>query len=153
MTDVNVAHERVQVQAAKKRRRPQIYYTAGPGGLISSYQHSRDGNITTDVAVTYSGQLFDVCRKLDAEVYAVASSPDYPRSEELHDGVYHIRQRRCPWETWRGPMFHLGDLVGSLGHTRRPSGTARTSWSSTGAIRTIISTRPSACSGSKSSRS
>ena len=52
MSDVNVAHERVEVQAAKKRRRARIYYTAGPGGLIRSYQHWRDGNITTDVAVT-----------------------------------------------------------------------------------------------------
>jgi glycogen synthase len=114
MTNVNVANDRVRV--AKKRRRARVYYAAGPGNLIGAYQQWRDGDHPTDVVITYSSQFFEVCRRLDAEGYAVASSPDYPEDIEVREGPYRVRHRPCPWERWQGPMFHVGEYIGTLWH-------------------------------------
>ena len=98
-------------------RRKRVYYTAGAGNLIGAFQHWRQGiDLPTEVTVTYSSQFFEVCRALQMDVVAVGSSPFYERTEQVQDGSYRIRQRRSPWERWRGPMFHIGETFGNLRH-------------------------------------
>lgn len=104
-------------RAARAPRRRRVYYTAGPGELIASFQHWRQGiDLPTEVTVTYSSQFFEVCRALDLDVLAVGSSPFHERTEQVQDGPYRVRQRRSPWERWRGSMFHVGETFGNLRH-------------------------------------
>jgi len=54
----------------------RIFYAAGPGNVIGTYQHYLRGEPDpTQVSKTYSGQFFDVCRKLDLDATVVTVNP------------------------------------------------------------------------------
>ncbi|MBV8317172.1 MAG: glycosyltransferase [Planctomycetaceae bacterium] len=116
MTNLSVMSDRDRL--AQERRRPRVYYPAGPGNLIGAFRRwlREDAEDPNQMAVTYSGQLFDVCRKFECEVMAVASSPSYPKAEELRDGPFRVRHRPSLWELWHGPMYHIGEYLGNMRH-------------------------------------
>lgn len=83
-----------------------IFYLAGPGDIIGTYRHWRAGrDDPSQVAVTYSGQFFDVCRTLGRPGLAVAYRD---QSDRVADDGFEVIHRRIPMQTWRGPFFHLG---------------------------------------------
>lgn len=58
----------------------RILYAAGPGDVIGTYRQWIEGQDDhTQVAVTYSGQFYDVCRELGAKGYIISSHPDKRR--------------------------------------------------------------------------
>jgi glycogen(starch) synthase len=87
-------------------------YAAGPGDIIGTYRHWREGRDDPgQVAMTYSGQFYDVCRDLRAHGYAIAS---HPRRETLKDGAFRIEHRTIPFANSSGPLYHLGQFLSGV---------------------------------------
>lgn len=80
----------------------RIMYTAGPGDVIGTFRHWREHrDDPSQVAVTYSGQFYDVCEALGAQGFVFAT---HPRREVVKDGRFRIE--------------HLGCQAGSSGRVR-----------------------------------
>ncbi len=62
----------------QRRTRPlRIFYAAGPGNVLGTYKSWKDGkDDPLQLAATFSGQFYDVCRELDAQGYIVSSHYD-----------------------------------------------------------------------------
>ena len=75
--------------APVKNRRPlRILYAAGPGDVVGTYRHWKEGrDDPSQVAVTYSGQFYDLCRDLGAEGYVISYCP---RPDKLGFETVHI---------------------------------------------------------------
>ena len=90
-------------------RAPRILFLDGPGSTIVSYQRWRaDDNHPGETAVTYSGQLFSVARRLGAKVMAI--SPIGP-AERLDDGDFVIEHRPQPWPNASGAGFYAAQAL------------------------------------------
>src|SRR5436305_14053187 len=73
----------------------RILYVAGPGDVAGTYAHWKAGrDDPSEVAVTYSGQFFDVCRELGAPGYVIASSA---KPADVRDGQFRIVHRPIPF--------------------------------------------------------
>lgn len=83
----------------------RLFYAAGPGNIIGTYRHWRNGqDDPSQVALTYSGQFYDVCRQLGAQGYAVAA---HPQRELVRDGQFALEHLPRPWPQARGIFYHL----------------------------------------------
>ncbi|HSU69397.1 MAG TPA: glycosyltransferase family 4 protein [Tepidisphaeraceae bacterium] len=93
----------------KARTRPlRLMYAAGPGDVIGTYRHWHEGRDDPgQVAMTYSGQFYDVCRDLGAKGYVLAS---HPRRETVRDGDFRVEHRTIPFIAARAPLYHLGQF-------------------------------------------
>ena len=90
----------------------RILYAAGPGNVLGTYRHWKDGNDDpTQIAMTYSGQFYDVCHELDARAYVIATCPI---PGKLKDGNFRIVHRTVPFETASGFLYHLGQFYYGL---------------------------------------
>ena len=77
------------------RKSLRILYAAGPGDVIGTYRHWKQGlDDPSEVAVTYSSQLFDVCRELGAEAWVISY---HPRRQKLRDGPFVVEHRPLPF--------------------------------------------------------
>ncbi len=86
----------------------RILYAAGPGDVIGTYRHWKEGrDDPSQVSVTYSGQFYDVCRDLAAHGYVIASCPTPGR---LRDGRFTLEHRPIPLENGPGALYHLGQV-------------------------------------------
>lgn len=93
-------------------RRTRLFYAAGPGDIIGTFGHWREGrDDPSEVAVTYSSQFFDACRDLDAEGYAISY---HPRAGFVQDGRLRLRHRPIPLWTRGGALFHVGQVWSGL---------------------------------------
>jgi glycosyltransferase involved in cell wall biosynthesis len=91
----------------------RILYLAGPGDVIGTYRHWRENrDDPSQIAVTYSGQFYGVCREMGYEAIVVSS---HPRREKIIDEQFEIEHRPLAVRGWRGPFYHLGQY---LFHTR-----------------------------------
>jgi glycosyltransferase involved in cell wall biosynthesis len=99
--------------AAPQLRRPlRILYAAGPGDVVGTYRHWKEGrDDPSQVAVTYSGQFYDLCRDLGAEGYVISYCP---RPDRLRDGPFRVLHRRVPFMRAPGPLYHLGQMWSGL---------------------------------------
>lgn len=96
------------VQPESSHRALRLMYAAGPGDIIGTYRHWREGHDDPgQVAMTYSGQFYDVCKEIAAAGYAIAS---HPRREILTDGPFRIEHRPIPFQQSRAPLYHLGQI-------------------------------------------
>ena len=87
-------------------------YAAGPGDVIGTYRYWREGRDDPgQVAMTYSGQFFDVCRELGASGYVIAS---HPRREVVKDGTFRVEHKRIPFAKSIGLLYHLGQVLSGL---------------------------------------
>ena len=69
----------------------RILYAAGPGNVLGTYRHWREGkDDPTQVAITYSGQFYEVCQELNAQTYVIATCRIPGR---LADGNFRIVHR------------------------------------------------------------
>ena len=90
----------------------RVMYAAGPGDIIGTFRHWRDGcDDPGQVAMTYSGQFYDVCRALGADGYAIAS---HPRREVVRDEQFRIEHRAIPFTKGPAPLYHFGQLLSAL---------------------------------------
>jgi glycosyltransferase involved in cell wall biosynthesis len=54
-------------------RRRDVLYCEGPGDIVAAYkQWKRGADFTSETSVTFSGQLFDMCRAENLSVYALS---------------------------------------------------------------------------------
>ena len=95
--------------AAEAGAKPhRIFYALGPGDVVSSYRHWRDGKrVATETSLTWSGQFFDFCRTAGHRGYAVSSHAD---AQRLVDGPISVENR--PKRPFRGGIqYHLSQAL------------------------------------------
>src|SRR5271154_641190 len=94
-------------------RKPlRIFYAAGPGNVIGTYRHwKQHRDDPSQLAVTYSGQFYQVVRDLGAKAYVIASCPVRDR---VRDGEFNIQHWPIPFEDNSGPLYHFGQLIYGL---------------------------------------
>ncbi len=86
----------------------RIFYAAGPGDVIGTYRHWKQGrDDPSQVAVTYSAQFYSLCKELGAEGYVLSFCR---RRERVRDWPFVIEHRRLRWERGRGPLYHVGQI-------------------------------------------
>lgn len=91
----------------------RILYAAGPGNAIGTYQHWKKGeDDPSQVAITYSGQFYDVCSALNAEGYLIAANEN---AQYLRDGQFTLEHRPIPWKSASAVLYHLGQMWYGLG--------------------------------------
>ncbi|MEX0744870.1 MAG: glycosyltransferase, partial [Phycisphaeraceae bacterium] len=90
----------------------RILYATGPGELIPTYRHWRQGNDDpTQMNVAYTHQFHDMCQRLGAHAWLI--SPRGPK-RTLDDGAVRIDYRPIPLFNRGGVLHHLGLLWYSL---------------------------------------
>ena len=62
----------------------------------------------TEMSITYSSQVEDLCRDIGAEAYIVSS---HDRKEVLRDGPFALEHRPKPMLGATGVRFHLGEIL------------------------------------------
>ncbi len=91
----------------------RILYAAGPGNVIGTYKHWVNGqDDTSEVAVTYSEQFYNLCRILDAEAYVISS---FNQKEILRDDEFTIEHRPMLFQSSSRIITHLNQLWYGLG--------------------------------------
>jgi glycosyltransferase involved in cell wall biosynthesis len=91
------------------KRALRVYYMAGPGDTLASFEHWRAGRDHPEVThVTYSSQLFDVCRELGAEAWAVGT---HPRPGRASEGGITVEHRGDPLAAKSGAAYHAAHLA------------------------------------------
>src|ERR1039458_3165394 len=86
----------------------RILYAAGPGDVIGTYRHWKAGrDDPAQVAITYSGQFYDLCKELGARGYVISTNPKRERITEDNLIIEHrpLRFARGPM-----PLYHLGQI-------------------------------------------
>jgi glycogen(starch) synthase len=90
----------------------RVFYMAGPGDVAGTFRHWREGrDDPSEVARTYSGQFFDLCRELDLRAHVVAFAP---QRTSAGDGRILVEHRPIPWAKASGVRFHLGRVLYGL---------------------------------------
>lgn len=92
-----------------KRSKPlRLFYAAGPGNVLGTYQYwLTNQDDPSQVAVTYSGQFYQVCHTLNAKGYVFSSNSE----KAFHrDKQFTIEQ--CPKLFTQGSslLYHLGQV-------------------------------------------
>ncbi|MBW4618446.1 MAG: glycosyltransferase family 4 protein [Cyanosarcina radialis HA8281-LM2] len=89
-------------------KRLKILYAAGPGNIIGTYNYwIKNEDDPSQVAITYSGQFYEVCRELEARAYAISSDKE---KKVVDDERFRIEHRPFP-SLKNSPIFyHLGLL-------------------------------------------
>ena len=93
---------------SRRRRERRIVYAAGPGDIAGTYWHWKQGqHDPSQLALTYSGQFFDVCRDAQVRAYVLArcEAPAFVRDE-----MCVIEHRIVPFYAARGVLYHLGQI-------------------------------------------
>lgn len=88
----------------------RILYAAGPGDVIGTYHHWKQGrDDPSQVAVTYSGQFYSLCKELGAQGYVLSTCP---RVDRVIDGRFRIENRPVPFG--KGRLYHFGQIFNGL---------------------------------------
>lgn len=89
----------------------RVFWCAGPGDIIDAHQYwKRNARYPNEVSLTFSGQIEDFCKEIDATAYFVAS---HQRKAHLSDGAFTMEHR--PKRVRSGARYHLGELAYGLG--------------------------------------
>jgi hypothetical protein len=91
-------------------KRPlRILYAAGPGNVIRTFEHWKAGrDDPSQVAVTYSGQFYDVAR---IWTRARPSSRRTSSGASCRDGNFRIEHRPFPAWARGGALYHVSRVV------------------------------------------
>ena len=93
----------------------RILYAAGPGDVTGTYRHWKDGHDDpAQVSLAYSGQFYDLCRKLGARGLVISSARAAGR-RSCRDGPFIFVNRPIPFENRGGALYHLGQIWAALG--------------------------------------
>lgn len=86
----------------------RVLYLAGPGDVVNTYRHWKRGEYDpTQIALTYSGLFYDVCRHIGAKAFVVSTNP---RRDRIDDGDITIVQFRPLFHAGPSVLYHLGQL-------------------------------------------
>src|SRR5687767_10128194 len=90
----------------------RILYAAGPGDVLGTYRHWKAGrDDPSQVAVTYSGQFYDLCREIGAEGYVISYCP---RRDRIIDGPFRVEHRPVAFQRGPGPLYYAGQVWSGL---------------------------------------
>src|SRR5436309_10396673 len=90
----------------------RILYAAGPGDVIGTFQHWKEGHDDpSQVNMTLSGMFYDLCRANSDKAYVVAS---HPKPGRVEDGDFIIVHRPTPFLSRSGLLYHLGQVITAL---------------------------------------
>ena len=90
----------------------RIFYAAGPGNIIGTYRHWKEGREDpTQVNMTISGMFFSLCRDHGDKAYVVSSCRQTAR---LEDGNFKIVHRPTPFQDASGVLWHLGQVLAAF---------------------------------------
>lgn len=90
----------------------RVFYMAGPGDVIGTYEHWRDGvDDPQQVSVAYSNQFYEVCQRNGWRGSVVSYCP---RRAVVRDGGFRIEHLPVPFQNRSGALFHLGWYAFSL---------------------------------------
>jgi glycogen(starch) synthase len=93
-------------------KRLRVFYAAGPGDVVGTYRHWRAGeDDPSQIAVTYSGQFFDLCRELGAIARVVSR---HPRRDRIHDNAFDVANCPALFDKRSGVLFHVGQYLYNL---------------------------------------
>lgn len=94
-------------------RKPlRIFYAAGPGNVIGTYRHWKQGREDpSQVNMTISGMFFSLCAEHGDEAYVVASCR---QPGCIKDGRFRIVHRRTPFQDANGLLYHLGQTLAAM---------------------------------------
>jgi glycosyltransferase involved in cell wall biosynthesis len=94
----------------------RILYCAGPGDVVGTYRHWKAGyDDPAQVAITYSGQFYDVCRQLGADAWVISYCA---REDHVADGPFRVEHRPLPVPAGApGPLYRLGQIWSGLRFT------------------------------------
>jgi glycosyltransferase involved in cell wall biosynthesis len=108
MQIVQLPQEVAQQPPTQTTRSLRVLYAAGPGNVLGTYQNWLNGqDDVSQVAVTYSSQFFDACRKLNAQGYVISSCAE---KGVLQDEQFKIEHRPHPTQYMSGVRYHLGQI-------------------------------------------
>jgi glycogen synthase len=92
----------------------RVFWCAGPGDIIDAHEYwKRGARYPTEVSLTFSGQIEDFCKDINATAYFVAT---HQRKAFLQDGAFTMEHR--PKRARSGAAFHLGEISYGLGLLR-----------------------------------
>jgi glycosyltransferase involved in cell wall biosynthesis len=96
-------------RAMRSWRRPaRIFFISGPGDVVGTFRHWKQGHDDpSQMSVTWSGQFFDVCRKLGLEAYVVAWAGQADREADARFTV--VNRPKPEWSRRGGWRYHLGE--------------------------------------------
>jgi glycosyltransferase involved in cell wall biosynthesis len=87
-------------------------YMAGPGNVVETFRHWKEGREDpSEVACTYSGQFFDTCRDLGLK--ALVISHHATAAIDGNDAI-RVEHRPIPWSGAPGARYHLGRILYGL---------------------------------------
>lgn len=94
-------------------RKLKILYAAGPGNVIGTFHYWCQGqDDPSRLAVTFSGQFYDVCTDCDAEGYLISSNAD---KRHWQQGRFTFENRPVPLTQQSGVLYYLGQIYYELG--------------------------------------
>jgi glycogen(starch) synthase len=95
------------------RRRPlRLIYGAGPGDVLVTYSHWREGRDDPgQVSVTYSGQFYSLVRELGARACVISSSN---RVQTVRENEFVIVNRPMPLARRRAILYFTGQWIWAL---------------------------------------
>jgi glycosyltransferase involved in cell wall biosynthesis len=86
----------------------KVLYVAGPGDIISTYGFWVKGEEDpSESNITYSGQFFSVCKKLDIHAHIVSTNRD---KKIIKDNDFIIEHRPNLLDKKGGVLFHFGQI-------------------------------------------
>jgi glycosyltransferase involved in cell wall biosynthesis len=97
---------------SKQSKPPRLFYAAGPGNVLGTYQYWLKGqDDPSQVAVTYSGQFYEVCHSLHTKGYVFSSNAERALHRDKHFTIEH-----CPklFTGQPGILYHLGQVLHGL---------------------------------------
>lgn len=90
----------------------KILYAAGPGNVIETFKYWKKGeDDPSQVAITYSGQFFDVCATLNATGYVITSNPE---KKIFKDDNFTIENRPLYLSKQSGILYYIGQVLYEL---------------------------------------
>jgi glycosyltransferase involved in cell wall biosynthesis len=90
----------------------RIVYITSPPDIISTYDYWKKGrHHPAQVGITYSSQLFEVCRDMRAKLLAVSIREDHAT---VRDGNFTILHRRNPLQAASSVWWHLGQMISGV---------------------------------------
>lgn len=96
----------------------RILYAAGPGDVLGTYRHWKDGrDDPSQVSVTYSGQFYDLCREFGDEAYVISnsrSSNSAPNGKIVREGPFLFENRPVRFEDRGGAFYHIGQVWAAI---------------------------------------
>jgi glycosyltransferase involved in cell wall biosynthesis len=90
----------------------RIVYAAGPGDVIGTYRHWKEGHDDpSQVNLTLSGMFYDECRAHGDKAYILSTCA---KVGKIHDGNFVIEQRPQILGQATGLLYHVGQVLAAI---------------------------------------